>query len=116
MRRPPVNPRQLMFVTYRCILKTRGSTDGFLLLMPKDKDSRIGGEERRLMHLVPAPAERLMKRRVLSRPGVNSLVHSYKKRPTAERFVHEIYTARPVDEEVPAQELSSCLLKPVLCQ
>ena len=32
-------------------------------------------EERRLMHLVPAPAVRLMKRRVLSRPGVNSLVH-----------------------------------------
>ena len=29
-------------------------------------------EERRLMHLVPAPAVRLMKRRVLSRPGVNS--------------------------------------------
>ena len=30
-------------------------------------------EKRRLMHLVPAPAVRLMKRRVLSRPGVNSL-------------------------------------------
>ena len=27
------------------------------------------------MHLVPAPAVRLMKRRVLSRPGINSLVH-----------------------------------------
>ena len=27
------------------------------------------------MHLVPAPAVRLMKSRVLSRPGVNSLVH-----------------------------------------
>merc|ERR1719401_212435 len=26
------------------------------------------------MHLVPAPAVRLMKRRVLSRPGVNSLM------------------------------------------
>ena len=36
---------------------------------------RFGGEERRLMHLVPAPAVRLMKSRVLSRPGVNSLVH-----------------------------------------
>jgi hypothetical protein len=33
---------------------------------------RLGDEERRLMHLVPAPAVRLMKRRVLSRPGVNS--------------------------------------------
>ena len=31
-------------------------------------------EERRLMHLVPAPAVRLKKRRVLSRPGVNSLL------------------------------------------
>jgi hypothetical protein len=33
-------------------------------------EERLGGEERRLMHLVPAPAVRLMKRRVLSRPGV----------------------------------------------
>ncbi|PFX13177.1 hypothetical protein AWC38_SpisGene22765 [Stylophora pistillata] len=32
---------------------------------------RLGDEDRRLMHLVPAPAVRLMKRRVLSRPGVN---------------------------------------------
>ena len=31
---------------------------------------RVGDEERRLMHLVPAPAVRLMKRRVQSRPGV----------------------------------------------
>ena len=38
--------------------------------------NRLGGEERRLMHLVPAPAVRLMKSRVLSRPGVNSLVHN----------------------------------------
>ena len=45
--------------------------------------SRLGDEDRRLMHLVPAPAVRLMKRRVLSRPGVNrvrlafvSFVHS----------------------------------------
>ena len=30
---------------------------------------RLGDEERKLMHLVPAPAVRLMKRRVLSRPG-----------------------------------------------
>ena len=36
--------------------------------------TRLGDEERRLMHLVPAPAVRLMKRRVLSRPGVNSLM------------------------------------------
>jgi len=35
--------------------------------------SEFGDEERRLMHLVPAPAVRLMKRQVLSRPGVNSL-------------------------------------------
>ena len=33
---------------------------------------RLGDEERRLMNLVPAPAVRLMKRRVLSRPGLNS--------------------------------------------
>ena len=31
---------------------------------------RIGDEERRLMHLVPAPAVKLMKSRVLSRPGM----------------------------------------------
>ena len=30
--------------------------------------------KRRLMHLVPAPAVRLMKRRVLSTPGLNSLM------------------------------------------
>jgi len=35
---------------------------------------RLGDEERRLMHLVPAPAVRLMKRRVLSRPGLTSEV------------------------------------------
>ena len=40
---------------------------------PAGKTQRLGGEERRLMHLVPAPAVRLMKRQVLSRPGVNSL-------------------------------------------
>ena len=33
---------------------------------------RIGDEVKRLMHLVPAPAVRLMKRRVFSRPGLNS--------------------------------------------
>jgi len=32
--------------------------------------SRCGEVGRRLMHLVPAPAVRLMKRRVQSRPGV----------------------------------------------
>ena len=31
---------------------------------------RIGESGRRLMHLVPAPAVRLMKRRVQSQPGV----------------------------------------------
>ena len=36
--------------------------------------TRLGDEERRPMDLVPAPAVRLMKRRVLSRPGVNSLM------------------------------------------
>jgi len=39
----------------------------------KKRWNRFGDEERRLMHLVPAPAVRLMKRQVLSRPGVNSL-------------------------------------------
>ena len=34
---------------------------------------RLGDEERTVMHLVPAAAVRLMKRRVLSRPGVRSL-------------------------------------------
>ena len=38
------------------------------------REFRFGDEERRLMHLVPAPAVRLKKRRVLSRPGVNSLL------------------------------------------
>ena len=33
------------------------------------KENRFRDEERRLMHLVPAPAVSLMKRRVLSRPG-----------------------------------------------
>jgi len=33
---------------------------------------RIGDGVKRLMHLVPAPAVRLMKRRVFSRPGLNS--------------------------------------------
>merc|ERR1712129_217865 len=30
------------------------------------REVRIGGEERRLMHLVPAPAERLMKLQLIS--------------------------------------------------
>ena len=34
------------------------------------------GKSHTNMHLVPAPAVRLMKRRVLSRPGVNSLMSS----------------------------------------
>ena len=34
---------------------------------------RLGGGERRLMHLVPAPAVKLMKSRVLSRPGVKKV-------------------------------------------
>ena len=33
---------------------------------------RFGDEERRLMHLVPAPAVKLMKGRVLSRPGMSN--------------------------------------------
>ena len=33
------------------------------------RDQRFGAEERRLMNLVPAPAVKLMKGRVLSRPG-----------------------------------------------
>merc|ERR1712117_138539 len=47
---------------------------------------RFGGEERRLMHLVPAPAVRLMKSRVLSRPGVNSLVQKKKKKKKKSTF------------------------------
>ena len=38
---------------------------------------RIGDEERRLMHLVPAPAVKLMKSRVLSRPGMKKCLGSY---------------------------------------
>jgi hypothetical protein len=33
----------------------------------------LGGGERGLMHLVPAPAVKLMKSRVLSRPGVKKV-------------------------------------------
>ena len=36
-------------------------------------ESRFGDEDERLMHLVPAPAVILLKRRVLSRPGAKSL-------------------------------------------
>ena len=38
---------------------------------------RLGDEERRLMHLVPAPAVRLMNRRVLSRPDISLLFGSF---------------------------------------
>ncbi len=37
--------------------------------------NRFGDEERTVMHLVPAAAVRLMKRRVLSRPGVRPLLY-----------------------------------------
>ena len=47
---------------------------------------RVGDEERRLMHLVPAPAVRLMKRRVQSRPGVRQQNNS-KKPNVVSRFV-----------------------------
>jgi hypothetical protein len=40
-------------------------------------DPFLGDEERRLMDLVPALAVRLMKRRVLSRPGGYSLLLSF---------------------------------------
>ena len=39
---------------------------------------RIGDEERRVMHLVPAPAVKLMKSRVLSRPGMKKCLGSKK--------------------------------------
>ena len=52
-------------------LVSAGKKAGNRCMSPK---TRLGDEERRLMHLVPAPAVRLMKRRVLSRPGVNSLM------------------------------------------
>ena len=45
-----------------------------LFMRTNRQRNRIGDEERRLMHLVPAPAVRLMKRRVLSTPGLNSLM------------------------------------------
>jgi len=38
-----------------------------------EDEHRIGDEERRVMHLVPAPAVKLMKSRVLSRPGVKKV-------------------------------------------
>ena len=47
---------------------------------------RIGEVGRRLMHLVPAPAVRLMKRRVQSRPGVRQQNNS-KKPNVVSRFV-----------------------------
>ena len=47
--------------------------------------TRIGDEERRLMHLVPAPAVRLMKRRVLSRPGLKSLMLAWAYGPPLTR-------------------------------
>ena len=42
----------------------------------KHDQERLGDEERRLMHLVPAPAVKLMKGRVLSRPGMKKCLHS----------------------------------------
>ena len=63
----------ILWIVTRC----RGILGLESLLSSKPKEEkRLGGEERRLMHLVPAPAVRLMKSRVLSRPGVNSLVHN----------------------------------------
>ena len=43
---------------------------GYILTVSPSITSRIGDEERRVMHLVPAPAVKLMKSRVLSRPGM----------------------------------------------
>ena len=40
----------------------------------KEETTRLGDEERGLMHLVPAAAVKPMKRRVLSRPGVDSVL------------------------------------------
>jgi hypothetical protein len=37
---------------------------------------RLGDDERRLMHLVPAPAVKLMKSRALSRPGMKKCLGS----------------------------------------
>ena len=50
-----------------------GRLDALSLFLSSGRQ-RLGDEERRLMHLVPAPAVRLMKRRVLSRPGLTSEV------------------------------------------
>ena len=50
---------------------TRNSiNDGCLVTVNQRLLSWLGDEERRLMHLVPAPAVKLMKGRVLSRPGM----------------------------------------------
>ena len=56
-----------------------GTTFVFSLIFNRLK-IRLGDEERRLMYLVPAPAVRLMKSRVLSRPGVNKETFSKTKK------------------------------------
>ena len=43
--------------------------------MTDETQRRFGDEERRLMHLVPAPAVKLMKSRVLSRPGMKKHIN-----------------------------------------
>ena len=65
----------LLFGLFFFVLTATKLTDrSKIFYFDRFKENRLGDEERRLMHLVPAPAVRLMKRRVLSRPGVNSLL------------------------------------------
>ena len=68
-----IKPRLLIY--FRWCSLTRCHVESSSLQLPIDhfqkiKRSRVGESGRRLMHLVPAPAVRLMKRRVQSRPGV----------------------------------------------
>ena len=61
------------------------------------------------MHLVPAPAVRLMKRRVQSRPGVRQEIHERKRSP-AVRFNNRIdkaiikYNISKEEEKYSSQE------------
>ena len=59
------------FFTFRFPLGEKDRKKGEKAGIRKDdaEEDRFRDEERRLMHLVPAPAVSLMKRRVLSRPG-----------------------------------------------
>ena len=65
-----------LFLARQLMSRRQGQAGpAFLLLFPLlVAGPRLGDEERRLKHLVPAPAVSLMKSRVKSRPGINSLM------------------------------------------